>query len=87
MANDFLKRVTPYDFMFKRGSSALYCFELAKECYPNLDVRTVEKTAFFGVFKKDVVLSESFFNSKDFKLIFEYNPKFYIDFISSNQSL
>lgn len=39
-ARKFLEEDTPYDFAYKRGSSALYCFELCAECYPDLQIKT-----------------------------------------------
>lgn len=79
-AKKFLKDGVPYDFFFGRGTSALYCFELARECYPGLAVGTTRVSGPFGIFGKDVVLSDDLFGSKDFRLVFEYNPKYGIDF-------
>jgi len=79
-AKKFLKDNVPYDFNFKHGQESLYCFELAAECYPKLNVIRKTVKAMFGIIrKKNVVLSDSFFESPDFKLVFEYNPKFNID--------
>ena len=81
-AKEFLKVKVPYDFGFKNDVSALYCFELCGECYSKLDVpkKTVKKM--FGLIqKKNVYLAESFFDSKNFTCVFQYNPKFGIDFV------
>lgn len=82
MAKKFLEDKVPYDFGFKHGTSALYCFELCAECYSALDIPTYEVKHLFGLVKrKDVVLAESFFKSPDFECIFNWNPKHNIDFI------
>ena len=70
-AKKFVKDKVPYDFAYKRNSSALYCFELCAECYPKLDIKPKVATAFFGLLrKKNVYLAESFISSPDFKMIF-----------------
>ena len=79
-AKKFLEDKVPYDFGFQRGCSALYCFELCRECYPDLKVPTFVVKHFFGLVKRsDVVLAESFFQSEDFKCIFNCNPKHGVD--------
>ena len=57
----------------------MYCFELCAEAYPNLDVKRIEVKKFFGLLKKHVYLADSFRKSKDFKIVFEYNPKHNVD--------
>ena len=37
-ARDFAKKNVPYDFGFRNGVSALYCFELCGECYSGHDI-------------------------------------------------
>lgn len=37
-AQKFLEEKIPYDFGFKNGISALYCFELCGKCYEEIDV-------------------------------------------------
>ena len=72
----------PYDFGFKRGASALYCFELCAECYKKLDIKPETVKAFFGLLKKkNVYVANSFFESSNFTKIFEFNPKRKINFI------
>lgn len=71
----------PYDFGFKRGTSALYCFELCAECYKKFDIQTKTAKAFFGLLrKKNVYTADSLFECKDFNKIFEFNPKRSVDF-------
>lgn len=80
-AKKLLKDNVPYDFMFENNVSALYCFELCSVCYDKLDIPRKNVSKFLGLIrKKDVVLAESFFESKDFECVFHYNPKFNIDF-------
>ena len=62
----------PYDFGFKRGTSALYCFELCAECYKKLDIKPETVKAFFGLLKKkNVYVAKSFTKSPDFKIVFQ----------------
>lgn len=71
-AKKFVKDKIPYDFAYKRNSSALYCFELCAECYPKLDIKPRDVKTFFGLLrKKNVYLAESFTDSSDFKMIFQ----------------
>ena len=71
----------PYDYGFKNSIQQLYCFELCGKCYEKLYIPTQTVKKFFGLIKKnDVYLAESFRKSEDFELIFEYNPKFNIDY-------
>jgi len=86
-AKKFAKDNIPYDFAFKRNSSALYCFELCAECYPKLDIGLKTASAFFGLAKKEnVYLAESFTESPDFKAVFEWNPKRKIAFKLSSKT-
>lgn len=80
-AKEYMKSKTPYDFGFEEGVSALYCFELCGMCYDRLDIPRLTVSKFFGLIKKEnVFLAESFFKSKDLTCIFNYNPKFNIDY-------
>lgn len=80
-AQDFLDENTPYDFGYTKGESELYCFELCGECYNMLQIPTYEVKKFLGLVKREnTYLADSFFESPDFELIFQYNPKFNIDF-------
>ena len=80
-AKKFLRDDVPYDFIFENNASALYCFELCSNCYDKLDIPKKTISKLFGLIKKEnVILAESFFDSKDFDCIFQYNPKFNIDF-------
>lgn len=75
-AKDFLNSKVPYDFGFKsKDINALYCFELAAECYRELDIPLFNISKFLGLIKKTVYLSASFKKSPDFKTVFEYNLK------------
>lgn len=67
-----------YDFCFENGNSRLYCFELCALCYPKLDIK-LQSIKKFGFLKKHVYLAKSFFDSKDLRCVFHFNPKFNID--------
>jgi uncharacterized protein YycO len=80
-AKKFLKDAVPYDFGFSKGVSAIYCFELCGECYDKLDIPRKTVSKFFGLIKKEnVFLAESFFESPDMECVFQFNPKFNINF-------
>ena len=82
-AKQFLENKVPYDFGFKRGVSALYCFELCGECYNMFDIPKYTVKKFFGLIKrKNVYLADSFFNSPNFKCVLDYNPILDIDYIA-----
>lgn len=71
----------PYDFGYRRGASSLYCFELVGEAYKGLDLPLKTVKMLFGLLKrKNVYLADSFFESKDFERVFEFNPKRGVDF-------
>jgi len=80
IAKKFAKDNVPYDFAFDRDASALYCFELCVECYPNLDIKMKEVSKLFGILKKHVYVAQSFIDSPDLDLIYCWNPKSKIDF-------
>ena len=62
------------------NGKAFSCLTCGK-CYEKLYIPTQTVKKFFGLIKKnDVYLAESFRKSEDFELIFEYNPKFEIDY-------
>lgn len=78
-AKKFLKNKVPYDFGFKYSISSLYCFELCAFCYPKLKINQKTVKKFFGLFKKQIYIADSFFETPDMKCIFHFNPKFCID--------
>ena len=81
-AREFLKNKVPYDFGFRKGVSAVYCFELCGECYEKLQIPRYTVKKFLGlVRRKNVFLAESFFKSPDMDCIFHWNPKFNINFV------
>lgn len=72
----------PYDFKYKNGFSQLYCFELVGYAYSGLNIQKKDVKTFFGLLRrKNVYLADSFFESKDFEKIFEFNPKRNVDFV------
>lgn len=80
-AKKLAKDNVPYDFGFKCGTSALYCFELCAECYKKFDIQTKTAKAFFGLLrKKNVYTADSLFECQDLTKVFEFNPKRSIDF-------
>ena len=83
IARKFLADNIPYDFGFKRGLTALYCFELAAEAYPDLDIQRKQASILGGLIKRKdpVYLSTSFTESKDFTKVLEFNPLRKVDFV------
>jgi cell wall-associated NlpC family hydrolase len=75
-AKALVKAGTPYDFGFKLGASAIYCFELIPTCYPKLDIRPMEIQALHGLIKKEAYVAQSFVESPDLELIYESNKKY-----------
>ena len=78
-AKKFLQENVPYDFSFKSGASALYCFELVAECYAKLNPQKIEFKKIFGLLTRSTYLADSFRENSSFKTVFEYNPKHKID--------
>lgn len=78
-AKRFAKDNVPYDFCFTRDASALYCFELCAECYPNLDVKPLDFNRMFGLLRRSAYLADSFRDSRDFKVVLEFNLRHGID--------
>ena len=73
----------PYDFGFDSSSDVrLYCFELAAKCFPKYALKKFTEKKLFGLVKREVYLSKSFIESKDFSRVFEYNPRKKTDFSS-----
>ena len=80
-AKKFLDNQIDYDFTFSEkgsGKDSLYCFELAAYCYQTLDLKKMTATALFGLLRKKekIYLADSFLESPDFELVYEFNPKF-----------
>ena len=88
-AKRFLKERVPYDFGFNNGISALYCFELAAECYKELRLEKKKVSLLKGLIKRKdpVYLAESFIESDDFLYIALYNKKYGQKFIVDNDRL
>ena len=80
IAKKFVEDNIPYDFYFKNGCNALYCFELCAKCYPSLDIQRIEFKKFFGLLKRTAYLADSLRESPDMRIVFEYNPKHNVDF-------
>ena len=78
-AKKFLEDNIPYDFYFKSGASALYCFELCALCYPHLDIKKIKFKKLFGILKRNAYLADSFRKSPDMRIMLEFNPKHGID--------
>lgn len=84
IAKKFLKENVPYDFAFQRNASALYCFELCAECYPNLKFPTKTVSKLFGLIRKhDVYVAQSFIESTDVELVYCNNKNSNIEFIKN----
>lgn len=59
-----------YDFTFNLDNGAYYCHELIAVCYKDLDIKTVKAT-----FGKEAYTVQSFIDSPDFEVVYEYNPE------------
>lgn len=57
-----------YDFDFKNGNDGLYCHEMTAKCFPDLDIKPIK----IG-FGKEVYTVDSFINSPDFEIVYEFN--------------
>ena len=79
MAKKFAKENIPYDFWYKSGNSALYCYEMVAACYSKLNIQKLKFKKFFGLLKRNAYLANSFRENENFKIVFEYNKKFGID--------
>lgn len=80
-AKELLRDHTPYDFGFKLGVDAVYCFELCAECYPGLKIPTYTVKKLLGLVKKEnVYIAQSFVECEDLELVYCCNPKHSIDF-------
>ena len=64
-AKKFLEDNIPYDFLFRKGSNCLYCFELVAECYDKFNIPKLKIKKFLGLVKKHVYLAESFRKTKE----------------------
>jgi len=74
-----------YDFFFdvcddydnedevQKRTKSVYCHELTRSCYPDLDVPTIKPVIWGGMIRsnKSQFLAQSFFDSEDFTLIYD----------------
>lgn len=56
-AKKLLAEDTPYDFNFRLGNSAVYCFELCAECYKKLNIKTFVVKKLFGILRRKAYLA------------------------------
>lgn len=56
-AKKLLAEDTPYDFSFRMGNSAVYCFELCAECYKKLEIKTFTVKKLFGLLRRKAYLA------------------------------
>lgn len=59
----------PYDFSFKEGNGKYYCHEMTAKCFPDLNIKPVKIA-----FGKEAYTIQSFIDSPDFEIVYEYNP-------------
>ena len=76
---------TPYDYTFtvagdyankdevEKHTKSVYCHELTRSCYPDLDVPLIEPVLWNGMIRSSTrqFLAESFFRSPDFKVVYD----------------
>lgn len=73
-ADMYSKKKTKYDFNFEAGDKELYCFEMCAECYSYLDVPKKDAKLLKGLIHREgCYLASSFFDSNDFRLVYEHN--------------
>ena len=58
-----------YDFDFRAGNNSYYCHEMVAECFPCLNIPK------FKSYGKETYTIQSFINSSDFEIVYEFNPK------------
>lgn len=59
-----------YDFDFDLENNKYYCHEFCATCYPDLDIKPIKTK-----YGKEAYTIDSFINSKDFEIVYEFNPK------------
>ena len=79
IAKKFAKDNVPYDFNFKVGSSAVYCFELCALCYPDIEIKKFKFSKMLGLLKRTAYLADSFRENTAFKTVFEFNLRCGVD--------
>ncbi len=70
-----------YDFDFeiekadpgKKPKEKVYCHEMTRKCYPDLDIPLVKPSLWNGMIRmnKDQVLAQSFFDSEDIEVVYD----------------
>lgn len=69
-----------YDFDFKieesrsvRPTEKVYCHELTRKCYPDLNIPLVRPSLWNGMIRtsREKVLAQSFFDSEDFEVVYD----------------
>ncbi|MCK9154711.1 MAG: hypothetical protein M0P12_01205 [Paludibacteraceae bacterium] len=64
---------TPYDFNFETWNNKMYCHEFGARCYYGLNIDKKIPKLLFGILKgKPAFLAESFLESLDFKVIYQF---------------
>ena len=68
-----------YDFDFKiekeskKHSEAVYCHELVRKCYPDLDIPMIKPSLWNGMIRwgRETYLAQSFFDSPDIEVVYD----------------
>jgi len=77
IANSYLGNEYDYDFEMeeprKKNTEKVYCHELTRKCYPDLDIPLVKPSLWHGMIslKKEKVLAQSFFDSEDIDVVYD----------------
>ena len=77
IANGYLGNGYDFDFTIeppsKKQSENVYCHELVRKCYPDLDIPMIKPSLWNGMFRsnRETYLAQSFFDSPDIELVYD----------------
>lgn len=77
IANGYLGNGYDFDFTIeppsKKQSENVYCHELVRKCYPDLDIPMIKPSLWNGMIRwsRETYLAQSFFDSPDLELVYD----------------